>query len=166
MKSYVRFWLAGLTVLVLISLALNAYFFLVIRTLRQGTLNVVSNARVSLAMMSREPLVAYINVDQEIPLRTSVPISQTFVLPLDIDYPLSTVVNTYLNLPLLGRQDIALPIETVIPIRYTLAVPFQMEIPISLTYPLQTTVPVEITIPPEIGLSLDEILRQAEEGLQ
>lgn len=49
---------------------------------------------------------------------------------------------------------------------HTLEVPIQVDVPISLTYLVQTTVPVEVALPPEIGLSLDEMLRQAEEGLQ
>jgi hypothetical protein len=166
MKPYARIWLVVLTILVLLSLALNGYFFLIISNVRQSTLDMITNARVSLAMLSNEPIVVQVEVDQEIPFNTSVPISQTLVVPLDIDYPLSTVVNTFVNIPILGRQDIAIPIETMIPIQYTLEVPIQVEVPISLTYHLQTTVPVEVAIPPEIGLSLDEMLRQAEERLQ
>jgi len=155
-----------LTILVFVSLALNGYFFLIIRNVRKGTLEVISSARESLSTLGNEPFVIQVNVDQIIPLNTTVPISETFILPLDIDYPLSTVINTYFNVPLLGRQEIAIPIETNIPIQYTLEVPIQVEVPISLTYHLQTTVPVEVALPPEIGLSLDEMLRQVEAGLQ
>jgi len=166
MKPFARIWLVVLTILVVISLALNAYFFLVIAGFRQGALDMIANARVSLAMLGREPFVIQVDVDQVIPFNTTVPISETFVLPLDIDYPLSTVINTYFNIPLLGRQEVAIPIEAIIPIQYTLEVPLQVEVPISLTYHLQTSVPVEVALPPEIGLSLDEMLRQVEEGLQ
>ena len=166
MKPYVRIWLIVLTVLVLTSLALNGYFFFILANIRMGALDVVSTTRNNLATLSSEPIVIQVNVDQEIPFNTSVPISQTLVLPLDIDYPLSTVINTYVNVPVLGRQDIAIPIETIIPIRYTLEVPIQVDVPISLTYHLQTAVPVEVAIPPEIRAALDDALRQMEEGLQ
>lgn len=166
MKPYARIWLVVLTILVLASLALNVYFFLIITGFRQGALDMVANARTELATFGNEPIVVQVQVDQEIPFNTAIPISETFVLPLDINYPLSTVVNTYFNLPVLGRQDLAIPIEAVLPIQYTLEVPIQVEVPISLTYRLQTEVPVEIAIPPEIRLSLDEALRQVEEGLQ
>lgn len=166
MKPFARIWMIVLTILVFVSLALNAYFFLIISSFRQGTLAMITNARVSLATLGSEPFVIQVAVDEEIPFNASVPISETLVLPLDFNYPLSTVVNTFINLPILGRQDIAIPIETVIPIQYTLEVPIQVEVPISLTYHLQTTVPVEVTIPPELRASLDEMLRQAEEGLQ
>ncbi len=166
MKPFARIWMVVLTILVFVSLALNGYFFLIITGFRQGTLAMITNARVSLATLGRDPFVIQVSVDEEIPFNTSVPISETLFLPLDINYPLSTVINTFVNVPLLGRQDIAIPIETIIPIQYTLEVPIQVEVPISLTYHLQTEVPVEIAIPPEIHLALDEALRQAEEGLQ
>jgi len=166
MKPYARIWLVVLTILVLASLALNAYFFVIITSFRQGALDMVANARAELATFGNEPIVVEVQVDQEIPFDTTIPISETFILPLDIDYPLSTVINTYVNLPVLGRQDLAIPIETIIPIEYTLDVPIRVDVPISLTYHLQTTVPVEVALPPEIGLSLDAMLRQVEEGLQ
>jgi len=166
MKPFARIWLVVLTILVLASLALNGYFYLVITGFRQGALDLLTNARVGLAAFGAEPLVVQVQVNQEIPFNTTIPISETFVLPLDINYPLSTVINTYVNVPVLGRQDFAIPIDTIIPIRYTFEVPIQVEVPISLTYHLQTEVPVEVVIPPEIRSSLDEMLRQAEEGLQ
>ncbi len=166
MKPFARIWLVVLTILVLASLALNAYFFVIITGFRQGALDMVANARAELATFGNEPIIVDVQVDQEIPFDTTIPISETFVLPLDIDYPLSTVINTYFNIPLLGRQEIAIPIETNIPIQYTLEVPIQVEVPISLTYRLQTTVPVEVALPPEIRLSLDEALQQLEAELQ
>ncbi len=166
MKPFTRIWLVVLTMLVVASLTLNAYFFLIITNLRRGLQDLITNVRVGLATVGREPFTVQVYVDEEIPFVTTVPINETLTWPLDINYPLSTVINTYVNVPLLGRQDIAIPIDTVIPIRYTLEVPVQTEVPISLTYHLQTTVPVEIALPPEIELTLDEILQQAEEGLQ
>jgi hypothetical protein len=166
MKPFTRIWLVMLTILVVASLALNGYFLLIISNVQQEALDMITSARVNLAAFGAEPLVVQVQVDEEIPFNTTVPISETFTLPLDIDYPLSTVINTYVDLPLLGRQDLALPIETILPIQYTLEVPIQTEVPISLTYHLQTTVPVEITLPPEISQSLDEMLRQAEGRLK
>lgn len=166
MKSRVYIWLTILTVLVVLSLALNGYLLVTLLNVRQAALEAVATARNNLAMMGSEPFVTQVNVDQEIPFDTMVPISQTLAVPLDIQYPLSTVINTYVNVPVLGRQNIAIPIETVIPIQYTLEVPIQVDIPISLTYRLQTEVPVEIAIPPEIRAPLDEILNNIEAGLQ
>lgn len=166
MKPFTRIWLVVLTILVVASLALNGYFFLIISHVQQDALDVIVNTRNNLATLSSEPIVVPVAIDQKIPFNTSVPISETLVLPLDIEYPLSTVINTFVDVPVLGRQDITLPIETVIPIQYTLEVPIQVDVPISLTYHLQTEIPVEVAIPPEIRAPLDDALRQMEEGLQ
>ena len=164
MKS--RTWLIALTVLVVFSLALNGYLITTLLNVRQTALDAITTARNSLALMGSQPFITQVSIDQEIPFDTVVPINQTFSVPLNIEYPLSTVVNTYVNIPVLGRQEISLPIETIIPIQYTLDVPIAVDVPISLTYHLQTEVPVEVEIPPEIRAPLDEVLRQIQVGLQ
>ena len=166
MKSRVFVWLVILTVLVTLSLALNGYLLVTLLNVRKAALGAVTTARNNLAVIGSEPFVTQVSVDQEIPFNTTIPISQTFTLPLNIQYPLSTVVNTYVNVPVLGRQNIAIPIETIIPIEYTLEVPIRVDVPISLTYHLQTDIPVEVAIPPEIRAPLDDVLRQIEDGLQ
>lgn len=164
MKS--RIWLIVLTVLVVFSLALNGYLVVTLLNVRHTALDAITTARNNLASLGSQPFVTQVNIDQEIPFNTVVPIDQTFSVPLNIEYPLSTVVNTYVNIPVLGRQEIALPIETTIPIQYTLDVPVAVDVPISLTYHLQTEVPVEVVIPPEIRAPLDEVLQQIQVGLQ
>ena len=164
MKS--RVWLVVLTVLVLISLALNGLLIFALLNVRQTALDVIATARNNLALVGSAPFVTQVSVDQEIPFETTVPISQTFSVPLDIDYPLSTVIKTYVNVPVLGRQELAIPIETLIPIRYTFDVPIQLEVPISMTYRLQTEIPVAVAIPSEIRAPLDEVLQQIEAALR
>jgi len=164
MKS--RIWLIVLTVLVVFSLALNGYLVATLLGVRQTALDAVATARNNLAQLGSQPFVTQVSIDQEIPFDTVVPINQTLTVPINIDYPLSTVVNTAVNIPVLGRQEISLPIQTTIPIRYTLEVPIAVDVPISLTYHLQTDVPVEVVIPPQIRAPLDDVLRQIESGLR
>jgi hypothetical protein len=104
-------------------------------------------------------------VDQPIPIQADVPIDQVFVVPIDFVYPLETVVNTYVDIPVLGRQEITVPVETTIPINHTFEVPIQMTIPISVTYHLQTDIPVEVAVPPEVLQSLETLLAELSEGL-
>jgi hypothetical protein len=47
------------------------------------------------------------------------------VVPFEMDYSLSTVVNTYINIPILGRQSVAVPVDAVIPISETFEIPFR-----------------------------------------
>jgi hypothetical protein len=82
------------------------------------------------------------------------------VVPLDFEYPLNTVINTYVDIPLLGRQDIAVPVETVIPINTMLDIPIQMDFPISVTYQLQTVIPVEVQLPPTLLDTFEGFIEQ------
>ncbi|MBN1877148.1 MAG: hypothetical protein JXA33_23195 [Anaerolineae bacterium] len=152
--------------LVILSLALNGVLIYALNRARLSIAETLTTVRNTVAQVSSQPIVTTVSVDQEIPLNTTIPIHHALTVPLNIDYPLSTVVNTSFNVPLLGEQEISFPIETVIPIRYTLDVPIDMEFPISLTYHLQTEVPIEVTLPPELRAYLDAILAQAENSIR
>ena len=155
-------WPVILTILVLLSLALNVFCLLTLAQARSAVAAVLASARNALATLGAESITTQVRVDQEIPFNTTVPISQTLTIPLNMEYPLSTVVNTYVTIPLMGRQEIAIPIEAVIPIHYTFDVPIQVEVPISLTYRLQTEIPVTVEIPPELRAPLDQWLEEAQ----
>ncbi len=159
-------WILILTLLVLLSLFLNGYLIVSLAQARSRALQIVAAAQNTIQNVDEGTLVVPVRVDQDIPLNTIIPISQTFSIPLKFDYPLSTVVNTSIEIPLLGTQDLAVPIDAVIPIDYVLDVPLQIAIPISLTYRLQMEVPVEIAIPEEMRGSLDELFQQAENALK
>lgn len=159
-------WLTALTILVIISLGLNGVLIFALFKARDTALDTLASVRNSVAVMGAEPLTTVVNVDQDIPFDTVIPIKQTVTIPLDITYPLSTVINTYVNVPVLGRQDIAVPIDTLIPLKYDLTVPIDMDFPISLTYRLQVDVPVSFEIPAEIRAPIDTVLQQAESALR
>lgn len=161
-----KLWLTVLSLLVMVSLLLNGVLIFALFKARNAALDVLASVRNSVAVMGKEPFTTTVEVDQEIPLNTVIPISQTLTVPLDIQYPLSTVVNTYVEVPVLGRQDIAIPINTVIPIQYDLTVPLQMDFPISMTYRLQVAAPVSVEIPAEIRTPIDQFLEQIEAALR
>ncbi|MBN2002746.1 MAG: hypothetical protein JXA21_05265 [Anaerolineae bacterium] len=161
-----KIWLGILTVLVLLSLALNVVFVVGLLTARDAALEVIGSMRGTMDRLSGQPFSTVVQVDQDIPFNTVVPINQTVTIPVDIQYPLNTVINTYIDIPLLGRQDIAVPIDTVIPFQYDLVVPVAVNVPISLTYHLQTEVPVSFDIPAEIRTPLDTLLQQVESTLK
>ncbi len=161
-----RVWLGILTLLVMVSLLLNGILIFGLLKARDVALNALTTARNTLAVMGNEPITTSVHVNHAIPLNTVVPIDQTIHVPLDITYPLSTVVTTYIEVPVLGRQDISIPIETSIPIEYDLTVPVAVEVPISMTYVLEAEVPISFEIPPEIRSPLDKMLQQAESALR
>jgi hypothetical protein len=164
-RMTLKLWRWILSVLVVVSLALNGFLIYSLLNFRRGLLSALAAARNSLVMMEDQPMVFSVTVDEEVPIQTTIPIEQTFVMPLQFDYPLDTVVNTQIDIPILGTQELAIPVQTVIPISYTLDIPIRTEVPISLTYRLQQEIPVEVVMPAEaLGSLSDLIERLAEES--
>ncbi len=161
-----RSWRVVISVCVAISLLLNVVLIVGLLRVREGLQSALTVAGNALALSTSEPLSFVVSVDQAIPIQTTIPIEQSFAVPLELDYPLKTVVNTYIDIPLLGRQDIAVPVEMVIPISTTLEIPIQMQIPISVTYQLQTEIPVEVQLPPTLLDTLAGLIEQLDAGLQ
>lgn len=161
-----RSWRVVISVLVAVSILLNVALIVGLLRVREGLQSALTAADNALVLSASEPLAFEVAVDQSIPIQTTVPIEQAFVVPLEFDYPLNTVVNTYVDIPLLGRQDIAVPVETVIPISTTLEIPVQMEIPISVTVQLQTEIPVEVQFPPTLLDALAGLIEQLDAGLK
>ena len=163
---WTRLWRVLFSLGVIASLALNALLITTLAGIRKGLLDTLASARNGLALAGNQALIIDVAVDQQIPIQAAVPVEQTIRVPFQLDYQLSTVVNTYVDLPVLGRQDLALPVEAVIPIETTLEVPIQATVPISLTYPLQLVIPVEIEIPSTLSDSVDDALQQLEQELR
>ena len=153
-----KIWRVVITTLVICSLALNLVLLYLLSKARSGLDNTIEVVRNTLGVMSQEPFQITVEVDQDLPINASIPINQTVTVPINIDYPLSTVINTSINLPILGRQDVSFPIETVIPVHMDFDVPIHETVHISMTYPLNIELPVEVDIPFEVLSLLDERL--------
>jgi len=148
--KWVHGWRVLISVLVLASLAGNVFL---IRSLigAEKTLNQARDtARDALLSLESEPMVISVAIDEEIPIRTTVSFSDTLTVPFELDYTLSTVVNTYINIPILGRQSVAVPVNAVIPISETFEIPIAVSVPVSMTYPLELDIPVAVEIPAEM----------------
>ncbi|MGC9398720.1 MAG: hypothetical protein ACP5HM_06250 [Anaerolineae bacterium] len=149
-----------------LSLLLNVLSLLYLTRMRQRARLVLETAQTTVRTLQEEPIRTDVEVDQKIPIQEVINLDETFSVPLDTTYPLSTVVQTSVQIPLLGRQAIAVPVEAQIPIQMDLTVPVQTQIPISFTYHLQTTLPVEITLSPETWAPLNRLLGESLEALK
>ncbi len=159
-------WLCLILGLLCLSLALNGYILYTRSLAFDQAVAVLDTLRAQLDDLGRQSLSTEVQIDQVVPISATLPFDYVFTVPVDTVYPLSTVVNTGFELPLLGWQDIAVPIQAEIPLQLDLDVPVQAEIPISFTYQLQMTIPIEVAWPPEILSPLQEILREAEDALR
>ena len=153
-----RIWRIMVTLFVLLSLTLNIYLLFLLSNAQKDLVDAIVVARNSLTIMNQQSVEISVKVDQEIPINTLIPISQTITVPIDLDYPLSTVVNTSFNIPVLGRQEISIPIETVVPLHTYLNIPFNETVHISITYPLHLDFPVTVDIPDDLLTVLDQSL--------
>jgi len=166
MTKGTRIWLIVLSLLLAVSLAVNALNFYLLSQARAGALNALRAAQDSLRELTATPFTTIVGIDQTLPISATIPLDQTFVVPIDIIYPLDTVVHTAIQIPLVGTQNIAVPIQADIPIQMEIEIPIQMQIPISFTYHLQTEVPVTFELPSGTVELIEEILEQAEGALR
>jgi hypothetical protein len=161
----VRIWRYVVSVLVVVSLLVNFILTLTLLEIRQGFRSAVTAARDSLTLARTEPIELTVSVREEVPINTMVPIDETFTVPLRFNFSLSTQVTTYVNIPLLGRQEIVVPVEATIPVSETLEIPFLMTIPVNITPTLELDVPVQVLLPVELIDALEALINEYEEGL-
>ena len=154
LKSILLWGLLGL------SLLLNVVVLLLLNSMRIRAINTLESAQTTLQEMQAEPIRTVVKVDQTIPIQEVIPFDHTFPVSLDTTYPLSTVIQTSVQIPLLGRQEIVVPVEADIPLQMDMDVPIQTDIPVSFTYQLQVAIPVEVAIPPEVLTPIDTLLEQ------
>ncbi len=152
--------------LLALSLALNVFILYVLFAARSRAVSILENSQVLLDQMTTQPIETVVHVDQPIQVSEVLPLQHTFTVPVNTVYPLSTVVRTNVRIPLLGLQEIAVPIETDIPIETEITVPVDTSVPISFTYRLQADVPVRVDLPEETFAPVEEILQQALDAFQ
>jgi hypothetical protein len=168
-KGY-RIVLIVLALLTLVSLALNGATILWSLYTRQITLTVLSGARATVADVGDETFSYTFEVNREIPIAASVPISKSVVVPIRATIPVSTVVIIPVNAGILGTFDVDVPIRTMIPVSLDVTVPISETVNIATVVQLDLEVPIEIPIAetPLAGYleSLDAALRQIEVRLE
>lgn len=161
----IRVWRYSVSALTIVSLAINIVLIGVILGIGRGVQSSVAAARHSLELARSEPVEVTVSIEQQVPISTTVPLSDTFVVPVHFDLPLSTRVRTYVTMPLLGRQEILVPVEAIIPVSQTLAIPLNTMIPVHITPTLQMKIPVQVALPPEVIGALEDFLDGFETGL-
>lgn len=155
-----------LWLLLILSLLLNFTVLYVLFYARAASLELLSQAERAVAEFSSQPVKTVVEIDQNIPLSETLFFDHSFLVPLDTVYPLSTVVQTEVSLPLLGTQELNIPIQANIPLQMELEVPVKTNIPLSFTYHLRTSLPVEVVIPPETVEPLSALLQRMTEALR
>lgn len=146
MKKGYLITLIILTMLTLSSLALNGAVIFALLRARQIGLNTVTDTRAILNDVGAATFSYTLEVNQEIPIRTSIPFDEEVLVPVNTSIPINTTVVVPIDAGLLGEFNIPVPIQTVIPIELEIVVPISQTVEIAATVPLNVEVPIEIPI--------------------
>ena len=169
MKKICLIGLVLLTVLTLISLALNGVTIYALLRARQNTLAMVEDARDVIGGIGDDTVSYTVTIEHEIPVSASVPFKQEIDVPVNTTIPIDTTVIVPINAGILGTFDIEIPIRTFVPLSLEIAVPIDEMVEVDTTVPLDLEVPVEVTIAdtPMYGHleELDEALARLENRL-
>jgi len=135
-----------LAVLTLLSLALNSVIIFNLLQARRIALDTVTEARAIVTGIGDDTFAYTFEMNQEIPIVTSIPFNEEITVPVKTTIPINTTVVMPINAGLLGTFDIDVPIRTVIPVNLEFTVPVSQTVNVATTVPLDLDVPVEIPI--------------------
>jgi hypothetical protein len=157
-----------LTVLTLLSLAVNGVVVLGLLRAQQIALATVADARAVVAGLGDEAFSYTFEVQQEIPVATSVPFHEEITVPVETTIPIDTTVVVPIDLGI-TTYNLEVPIRTLVPVDLTFTVPISQTVEVSTTVPLELDVPIEIPLAdtPFVGYlaRLDEVLARLGEKL-
>ncbi len=168
MKKLYAVALVLLTLLTLISLAFNGvviYGLLQARQMvldaQQVALTTVGDARVIVTGIDDDTFAYTLEVEQEIPIETSIPFNEVVNIPINTVIPIDTSITVPIDLGI-TTYELDVPIQTVFP------VDLQFDVPISKTVDIATTVVLDVDVPIEIPLAdtlLADYVEEVDAGL-
>jgi hypothetical protein len=134
-----------LTALTLLSLALNGIVILEFLQLRQAAHGVVTDARTLVLEIADDTFSYTIEIDQQIPVSTEIPFSESISVPINTVVPINTEVVVPVDLGF-TTYKLKVPIETVFPVDMEVTVPVSQVIGITTVVPLNVDVPIDIAV--------------------
>jgi hypothetical protein len=146
-----------LAALTLPSAVLNAMTIVELLWWRQYILTEIADTRTMLRGIGEATFSYTFEVDQEIPVATSIPFNQEITVPINTTVPVNTSVVVPFDLGF-TTYNLTVPIKTVFPVDMEVTVPVSQTVEIVTTVPMDIDVPIEIVIAdtPLVGY-LDEV---------
>jgi hypothetical protein len=132
--------LAGL--LAFVSLAVNVVLVARLIELRNGIADTLTSASRSLDNLSGQGIAFDFPISQTVNFEGDVPVKQDVTIPFKSNLPINTVVGIPLDLGLLGKQTINVPINTTVPIDIKLPIHIEQTLRIRTAVPIRMTVPI------------------------
>jgi hypothetical protein len=125
---------------------LNAMTIVELLWWRQYILSEIADTRAIFGSIGEDTFSFTFEVDQEIPVATSIPFIQEITVPINTTLPVNTSVVVPIDLGF-TTYNLAVPINTVFP------VDMEVTVPVSQTVDIVTTVPMDISVPVEIAIA-------------
>lgn len=162
-------FLGALFLLVLVSISLNVAVILYgLRTrsqllsLRRTVSGMLGEASKDLQRFERLVIKFDIEVNDRVPIRTSVPIDEQLDVTVKGHIPIRQKLDTEVTLhtPLLGRMpmNVTVPLDLQVPIDLNLPIVIDHAIPVALEAPVHLRVPIEVDLSKtELGSFIDQV---------
>jgi hypothetical protein len=154
--------MAAVTTLALVSLALNVLLITRLMAARNQAAAMLDEAARSLDNLSGVGLSFDFPVSQTVNFEGDVPFKQDISFPFKGNIPIDTTISVPVDMGLLGRQVINVPVKTTVPVDITIPVHVEQ------TFHVKTLVPVQMNVPIRIGPNdppLKDLITQARQWL-
>jgi hypothetical protein len=154
--------MAAVTTLALVSLALNVLLITRLMAARNEVAAMLDEAARSLDNLSGVGLSFDFPVSQTVNFEGDVPFKQDIAFPFKGNIPIDTTISVPVDMGLLGKQVINVPVKTTVPVDITIPVHVEQ------TFHVKTQVPVKMNVPIRIGPNdppLKDLITQARQWL-
>ncbi|MBI1880555.1 MAG: hypothetical protein HYR94_20450 [Chloroflexi bacterium] len=113
--------------------------------------------------------IAYeVQINQEFPVQTEIPINQTLEIPIQANVPISQTISTTVMVGAPGT-DLTIPLPVNVPVNVEVPIDTSVSITVDRTIPISTTIPLDLTVPLAIKVSetgLAKYIEQLRSGLK
>jgi hypothetical protein len=137
--------MAAVTTLALVSLAINVFLITRLMAARNQVAAMLDEASRSLDNLTGAGLSFDFPVSQTVPFEGDVPFKQDINFPFKGNIPIDTTISVPVDMGLLGKQVINVPVKTTVPVDITIPVHIEQ------TFHVKTQVPVKMNVPIRIG---------------
>ena len=155
--------MAAVATLALISLAVNVVLVTRLLAIRTAVAGALDEASRSLDNLGGQGLAFEFPISQTVPFEGDVPFKQEIAFPFKGNIPIDTTISVPVDMGLLGRQVINVPVKTTVPVDIT--VPVRVD----QTFHVKTQVPVRMNVPIRVSANdppLKDLVAQARQWLE
>ena len=101
---------------------------------------------VALKSLGNAELKTTVKIDQVVQVRTTLPVREKLVVPIDQNLAINTSLQINPTLPVLGPIKLDVPVQGNVPIKFSVPVEFNTNVPINADVPVKIDVPIAIRI--------------------